>query len=498
MINKNTTVSYILELLKRNEMIDNNGGLIITFFFSICALNMTTCLFIFMGINSHPGWIVEINIQNKPYLYIYLTSVYFVIVTITTVGYGDITGKTIPELLFQMYLLIIGTIAYSFIISYISNNIIKANQKSISFEKNLEMLNEIKLHHPNMSNNLYNEVLRNLYNEQLYERKDKHLLFDCLPYSLKNKLIMEMYKPIIRNFVFFKDIDNSDFIVKVATSLKPLISIKGDIVIHEGDYINEIFFIKKGVIGLNICIDLEDPQTSLKKYFFQKTIGKFNISFARSNISKQKKNLIDKNINIYLKTDENLDYTYYEERIEDIKIIELRNNEHFGDALMFLNERCPLVAKVKTKSAELLILRKIEAIEIYSIYPNIWKRINKKSLHNMEQIYLKIKKVVTELSNRYNINIDEYINKKKTKNGLKKNTITEEKNNKNENIEQQEKHESLNEKELMERKQKIKKLSENLNANLGINIMGNTPMNMIESMTFYKKNTSQKDTILSL
>ena len=45
---------------------------------------------------------------------------------------------------------------------------------------------------------------------------------------------------------------------------------------------------------------------------------------------------------------------------------------------MFLNERCPMVAKVRTKTAELLILRKIEAIEIYSIYPNIWKRINDK------------------------------------------------------------------------------------------------------------------------
>ena len=58
---------------------------------------------------------------------------------------------------------------------------------------------------------------------------------------------------------------------------------------------------------------------------------------------------------------------------------------------MFLNERCPLEAKVRTRNAELLILRKIEAIEIYSIFPNIWRRINKKSLYNMEQIYLKKK-----------------------------------------------------------------------------------------------------------
>ena len=44
---------------------------------------------------------------------------------------------------------------------------------------------------------------------------------------------------------------------------------------------------------------------------------------------------------------------------------------------MLLNERSPINAKIRTKSAELLMLRKIEAIEIYSLYPNIWKRINK-------------------------------------------------------------------------------------------------------------------------
>ena len=96
----------------------------------------------------------------------------------------------------------------------------------------------------------------------------------------------------------------------------------------------------------------------------------------------------------------------------DIKIIDIRNNEHFGDALMFLNEPCPLVAKVRTRTAELFILRKIEAIEIYSIYPNIWRRINKKSLFNMDQIYLKIRKIILELAERYNIKIEQnYFNK---------------------------------------------------------------------------------------
>jgi hypothetical protein len=530
--NKNSTLSYFAEIISKNELLDDNKNFIITFFLAVCFLNMTTCLFIFIGINSYPGWIVELKMQDQSYLHLYLTSIYFVIVTITTVGYGDITGKTVSELLFQMYLLIIGTIAYSFIISYISNNIIKMNQKSMSFEKNLEILQEIKLHHPNMKNSLYNEVLRNLYNEQLYERKDKHLLFDCLPYSLKNKLIMEMFRPLIKNFVFFKDIDNSDFIVKVATSLKPLISIKGDIVIQEGDYIKEILFIKKGIIALNICINVEDPESSLKQFVFDKKMGKLDISFKKANTTLKRKTFMNQDINTYLRCNQHLETmnTEKNDNFDIIKIIELRNNEHFGDALMFLNERSPLMAKVRSKTAELLILRKIEAIEIYSIYPNIWKRINKKSLYNMEQIYLKIKKVVIEISSRYNISIYLNNNKKKTRNSVTKpstKTIDEEHHEKNKTDGEEENHhhhkhkkekdgkkeekkenrledededDDLNKQNLSQKElNKIEELNETLSVNYGINIMGNTSsLNMVDNVTFFKKATTQKESLSML
>ena len=509
MFNDNSTIIYFSEILSTIEILDDYGNFIINIILSLCCLNMVSCLFIFFGKNSYPNWIIKLNIQDESYLKIYLTSMYFIIVTITTVGYGDITGNSISEIQFQLLLLIIGTIAYSFIISYISNYIIKINKKSMSFEKNMEILQEIKLHHPNMKNSIYNEVLRNLYNEQLYEKKDKHILLDCLPYSLKNKLIMEMYKPIIKKFIFFKDIDNSDFIAKVATSLKPIITIKGDIVIEEGDYIKEIFFVKKGIISLYISIDLNEPEISLKKYFGQNDIGKYDISNVKSKIINPKnksdkisfdeQNLSSSSFNI-----EKREGFKNIEKIEDIKIIEIRNNEHFGDALMFLNERSPLVAKVRTNSAELLILRKIEAIEIYSIYPNIWKRINKKSLYNMEQIYKKIKKVVIELSHRYNIKIgSEKLNRrrksKKHKNNKRRseeeieiNNNKENKTNDNNNIEinktEEEKKDFKN--EIKPNIVEFEEMNTNTNIDQG--------SNKSEIMSFFKNKVKEKESTSTL
>ena len=511
MFNSNTTIDYFSEILSKSETLDEYGSFIITIFLSFCFLNITSCIFIFLGRNSYPSWIIKLNIQDESYLSLYLTSTYFVIVTITTVGYGDITGNTISEIIFQVLLLIIGTIAYSFIISYFSNYTIKINKKSMTFEKNLGILQEIKLNHPNMKNSIYKEVLRNLYNEQLYEKQDKNILFDCLPYSMKNKLIIEMYKPIINNFVFFKDIDNSDFIVKVVTSLKPLLSIKGDIVIEEGDFIKEIIFVKKGIINLNLSINIKDPESSLKKYLGENDIGKYHISYDQSKIihpnNKEKVNFGEEVLNSSL-SNENNNNEDNKDNIEDIKIIQIRKNEHFGDALMFLNERCPLIAKVRTKTAELLILRKMEAIEIYSIYPNIWKRINKKSLFNMEQIYIKIRKMVITLSKRYNLKIEN-----KTSIGINKkaqrftkfilNNINEKSNNKiyeestksenlpkTEDITKTKDENNYSQSEII--KQKVKDLDDQT-----INSSFNQGMNMVKNMTFSKK-TSEKESTSSL
>ena len=420
MLNENITLFKIWENISKNEIIDNYGSFFFSIFYSVSAVNLCACIFIFIGTNSHPGWLVKINMQDEPYKDIYITSVYYILVTITTVGYGDITGSSYPDIIYQMFLLIIGTIAYSFVISYFSNYIVKINNKSMTFQKNLSILEEIRRHHPDLKNNIYQEILKNLHIEQLYEKNDKNILFDCLPLTLKNKLIMEMYKDFINNFVFFKDNQHSDFIVKVVTSLKPLLTFKDDILIQEGDYVKEIFFVKNGILALNINIDKDNLEESINKYLDIDERGKINISYISKRIigeytQENDMTLYEKASTYFLnRTKTEVKNIKKNLNILEIKIIEVHKNEHFGDALMFLNEKSPLVLKVKSKASELLVLRKMEAIEIYSIYPNIWDRINKKSIFNMEQMKKRIKKELYIVSKLYKLKHEKMLKKSKT------------------------------------------------------------------------------------
>ena len=90
---------------------------------------------------------------------IYLSSIYFLITTVTSVGYGDITGHSITEFVFQIFLLIIGIIAYSWLVSSLSNYVKENNQQNEIFNQKLAILNEIKLENSQFPKELYLKYL---------------------------------------------------------------------------------------------------------------------------------------------------------------------------------------------------------------------------------------------------------------------------------------------------------------------------------------------------
>jgi hypothetical protein len=75
-----------------------------------------------------------------------------------------------------------------------------------------------------------------------------------------------MYKPIIKNFIFFKNFQNTDFIVQVILSFKPILAYKNYILVNEGDLIEDVIFVKHGVLSVELPINMTNPQENIEKY----------------------------------------------------------------------------------------------------------------------------------------------------------------------------------------------------------------------------------------
>ena len=410
-----------------SNKLNDYWSIFLNIFLVLLALNYTACLYIFIARNSYPNWILHTKLETRSFKDIYICAIYILIMALTTVGYGDITCYSLIERIFQLILLVVGIMAYSWLVSSFSNYIKKLNERSADFEKKKKILDEIKVNHQNLPDSLYERILRYLKFKNFHEKKLINIIFDCLPVGLKNNLISEMYKPIITNFIFFKNFQNTDFIVRVILCFKPILAYKNDILVNEGDMIEEIMFVKKGVLSVELPINMTNPQENIDKYLNApllkiekgpkvEKIGNSTIIQANS---KQYKNIINsiendkksskKKINSYLyastfnssmnntlsgnnqtlgkKQSIQIDTTY-------VKLLRIRENEHFGDVLMFLEQRSPLRVRVKSKKSELFFLKKMDAIKISTSYQNIWKRINKKSVFNFEQIKKTIRNIV--------------------------------------------------------------------------------------------------------
>jgi hyperpolarization activated cyclic nucleotide-gated potassium channel 1 len=64
--------------------------------------------------NSKINWIYQNNFQDYGDATLYITSFYYTVTTIVTVGYGDIHAYSTGEKVMSIFLMIIGVIAFSF------------------------------------------------------------------------------------------------------------------------------------------------------------------------------------------------------------------------------------------------------------------------------------------------------------------------------------------------------------------------------------------------
>ena len=431
---KNNRVVYFLNRKFAKNYYLERIYQITNFVIIICSIfNIVICFHIYFAQQSYPNWIVLSNLQDKSFIDIYIASLYFVMATMTSVGYGDIVCISKEETCFQIILLSIGLVTYSWIISTVGDYVKNKSRVAMNFDRDMTKLEEIRIAYPNMPYKLYNRIQQHIQRMLTQSKKyEYNILISNLPYYLQNSVLFQIHKNEISKFTFFKDCDNSDFILKVLTHFIPIFSKKNIVLVGEGEFLENIFFIKNGRLSLEAIIDLDNITISIEKYLkyrFEEIeqiqeLDDHENSFQKSKIikssekdvkikskklltiiNKQFDNIADisylheSNIDQEIgKCDFHMEYQdLYQGNIQYIHVLDLLKNEYYGEILMFSNIPSPLSLKVKSKRVELYVLKKKDAFNIRKEYQNIWQRINKKSIHNIKSL----KSLTLDIINRY-------------------------------------------------------------------------------------------------
>jgi hypothetical protein len=245
----NAFMDYINDFFGMNyfsKKLFDNIKLIFNYF---SILHLLACCHIIIGFNIYESWLFSIqtkyNINN--YLSIYIAAFYYLITTLTTVGYGDIVCNSLTERIFQIIELSIGIVFYSYLITKIGEIVKNKNNAQMECENNLALLEDIRINYPSMPFKLYNKISHYLQSNIYKQKKnDTNLLINSLPHMLKSNLIFCIHKNYITHFNFFKKCYNSNFIEYTLQHFTSKSSKKNTILIKEDQLVDNVFFITEG------------------------------------------------------------------------------------------------------------------------------------------------------------------------------------------------------------------------------------------------------------
>ncbi|MEO2190905.1 MAG: ion channel [bacterium] len=180
----------------------------------------------------------------------YVTSVYFAMTIITTVGFGDITPQTVAEMLVAMVFMGVGLFYFGYIVSAVSSLVHMINAQARGTQKVRQKLEEIDMwassrhisgHLRHQLKTYYMEVWAPHCGAQL----DDSSQFQELPAALRAELVLSMSGGALRQSYMLSALD-LDLVEFLATLGLPSPLIAGHDLYTEGEAASKFWVLQEG------------------------------------------------------------------------------------------------------------------------------------------------------------------------------------------------------------------------------------------------------------
>ena len=194
-------------------------------------------------------WVVQQGIEHANPITQYIRALYWVIQTMATVGYGDITPHRDFEYVFSILVMLMGASTYAFIIGNIASLASNLDASRASFFNRIEAVSQY-LHSRQVPLKL-NEQVRNYY-EYLWAHHrgvKEESLFEDLPPSFRLNLLLHLTRDLLEKVPLFKYC--SPVLRNILLmSLKPQTYAPGVLIAREGEIGKEIYFLSHGKVEI--------------------------------------------------------------------------------------------------------------------------------------------------------------------------------------------------------------------------------------------------------
>ncbi|XP_020270421.1 potassium channel KOR1-like [Asparagus officinalis] len=182
----------------------------------------------------------------------YLTSLYFAIVTMATVGYGEIHAVNTREMIFIMIYVSFDMILGAYLIGNMTALIVKGSRTERFRDK---MKDLIKYMNRNRLGRDIRDQIKGHVRLQYESNYTESSIIQDIPVSIRAKISQSLYKPYIASVPLFKGC-SSEFIHQIVIKLQEEFFLPGEVIIEQGNAVDQIYFVCDGVLeAIGICED---------------------------------------------------------------------------------------------------------------------------------------------------------------------------------------------------------------------------------------------------
>ena len=219
----------------------------------LLCVHIFSCFWVYIAKiegNNPDTWIGANNFNDKDVLFLYVTSVYWAITTLCTVGYGDIHPYSNLEKLFSIGWMLFGVYFLSFVIGSLSSMLNSIDTKENILVNKLAIIDEFSKE-ANLSKTLTSRLrhaLRYSTEKTGFSWSDKQNIFNELPKNLRYEVSLAMHKGAAKSLEFFHKRDQV-VIASIIPFLQPIFIQGQDFIYKTGEYAEEIYFIVKGKVA---------------------------------------------------------------------------------------------------------------------------------------------------------------------------------------------------------------------------------------------------------
>ncbi|PWA51285.1 Ankyrin repeat-containing protein [Artemisia annua] len=172
----------------------------------------------------------------------YITSLYFAVVTMTTVGYGDIHPVNMREMIFVMVCISCNMVLSAYLVGNITALVVKGS-KTVIYRERIKSLLKY------MDKNKHGKDIRYQIKDQLMLPYDSShtdsVVFQDLPRSLHAMVTENIYKPHIAKVPLFRGC-SIEFINKIVSRVHEEFVPPGKVIMEQGSVVDHLYFLCDG------------------------------------------------------------------------------------------------------------------------------------------------------------------------------------------------------------------------------------------------------------